>query len=97
MNRKDIVACQQSGVSDEPPWLQAAARHGSRDPLAGRNLNKPLKIKKDGPTIGPVLLRQGEAGMSQYIIRHHVHIGSHPAYFLTMFSMGKSLHTRFFY
>ncbi len=24
----NIVTCQQGGVSDEPPWLQAAMRHG---------------------------------------------------------------------
>ena len=29
---------------------------------------KPLKIKKDGPTIGPALLRQGEPGTSHYIL-----------------------------
>ncbi len=23
-----IVACQQGGLSEEPPWLRAATRHG---------------------------------------------------------------------
>ena len=27
-----IVMCQRGGVSNEPPWLQAATRHGARDP-----------------------------------------------------------------
>ena len=56
-----IVACQQGGVSDEPSWLRAATRHGPRDPS-----NKALKFEKDGSTTGPVLLRQGEPGTSQY-------------------------------
>ncbi len=28
-----IVTCQRGGVSNVPPWLQAATRHGARDPL----------------------------------------------------------------
>ena len=27
------VTCQRGGVSNEPPWLQAATRHGASDPL----------------------------------------------------------------
>ncbi len=49
-----IVACERGGVCDEPPWLRAATR--------------PLKMEKDGPTTGPVLLKQGEPGTSQYDI-----------------------------
>ncbi len=51
-----IGACQRDGVSKEPPWLQAAARHGS----------VTLKIKKIRANIRPVLLRQGEPGTPQY-------------------------------
>ncbi len=29
----DIVACQRGGVSNKPPGLQTATRHGARDPL----------------------------------------------------------------
>ena len=36
--------------------------------------NKPLKIEKDGPTTGPVWLKQGGPGMSQYIFCHHWNI-----------------------
>ena len=28
-----IVACQRGGVSNKPPGLQTATRHGARDPL----------------------------------------------------------------
>ncbi len=30
---KYIVACQLGGVSNKPPGVQAATRHGARDPL----------------------------------------------------------------
>ncbi len=33
----------------------------------GQGSFSPLKIEKDGPYTGPVLLRQGEPGTSQYI------------------------------
>ncbi len=62
-----IVTCQRGGVSNKPPGLQAATRHGARDPLV-RQLPKNLK-KKNGPYIGPVLLRQGEPGTSHFIGR----------------------------
>ena len=55
---KYIVVCQRGGVSKKPPGLQAAARHGPGI----------LKIEKYGPTTGPVLLRQGEPGTSQYVV-----------------------------
>ena len=29
----NIVACQRGGVSNKPPGLRAATRHGARDPL----------------------------------------------------------------
>ena len=52
-----IVACQRGGVSDEPPWLRAATRHGPGT----------LRIKKKTRTdTGPVLLRQGDPGTAQY-------------------------------
>ena len=28
-----IVMCQRGGFFNEPPWLQAATRHGASDPL----------------------------------------------------------------
>ncbi len=63
----DIVMCQRGGVSNKPPGLQAATRHGARDPLVRSQVDY-LKIKKEnGPYTGPVLLRQGEPGTSQYI------------------------------
>ncbi len=74
-----IVACQRGGVSNKPPWLQAATSHG---PLTGgldltptgeppisrqtKASDKLQKIEKYGPTTGHVLLRKGEPGTSQY-------------------------------
>ncbi len=67
------------GVSNKPPGLQAATRHGARDPLVhsqpitgGLNLTPTGEpptcgVKKNGPYTGPVLLRQGEPCTSQYI------------------------------
>ncbi len=52
-----IVACQRGGVSDEPPWLRAASRH-----KPGILVINHQKLKKNGPTFGPVLLRLGEPG-----------------------------------
>ena len=58
-----ILSCAQRGrVSNKRPWLQAATRHGP-----GILNDKLPKIEKHGPTIGPVLLGQGEPGTSQYI------------------------------
>ncbi len=56
-----IVACQRGGVFNKLPWLQAATKHGARDPLVRY---------KYGPITGPVLLRQGEPGTSQYTYTH---------------------------
>ena len=74
----DIVTRQWGGVSN-PPGLQAATRHGARDPLVRsqvdvRYLNRanlmilPKIFKeRNEPYTGPVLLRQGEPGPSQYV------------------------------
>ncbi len=62
----NIVTCQRGGVSNKPPGLQAATRHRARDALV-RSLPKNLK-KNNGPYTGPVLLRQGEPGTSQYVL-----------------------------
>ncbi len=37
-----IVACQRGGVSNKPPGLQTATRHGARDPLVRSQLDKTL-------------------------------------------------------
>ena len=62
--KKYIVTCQRGGVSNKPPWLQAATRHEYLDKV---NLMTNYQNWKHGPTVGPVLLRQGEPGTSQYI------------------------------
>ncbi len=36
--------------------------------------DKLLKIEKYGPTYGPILLRQGEPGTSQYTSRIHEYV-----------------------
>ncbi len=51
----------------KPPWLRTATRHGPRDPLVRCLGISKKKKKKDGPYTGPVLLRQGEPGTSQYM------------------------------
>ncbi len=76
--RQYIVACQQGGVSNKPPGLRAAIRHGARDPLGPYTggLARNFKKKKSRPYIIGVLLRQGEPGTSHYpsftvmIIKH---------------------------
>ncbi len=42
----------------------------ARDPLVRLQVDKLPKIEKYGPTIGPILQRQGEPGTSQYIHRN---------------------------
>ncbi len=62
------ILSRASGVGSPTnhPGLQAATRHGARDPLV-RYLDKvnlltlPKNLKKkNGPYTGPVILRQGE-------------------------------------
>ena len=58
---------------------------GSFSPLTGeRNLKLP-KIEKDGPTTGPVVLRQGEPGLSQYILSRQSGLTVHRSFFYTLF------------
>ncbi len=67
-----IVASQRGGVSDKPPWLRAATRHGP-GMIWIRNKLHCTKKSKDGPYTGHVLLRQGEPGTSQYICSKFQH------------------------
>ena len=66
----NIVTCQRVGVSNQPPWLRAATRHGASDPL--------VHLWTDQRIPGPVsqvvaaravCWRPRLAGMRQYIKR----------------------------
>ena len=67
-----IVTCRRGGVSNKPPRTPGSDKtrgQGSFGPFTGGlylTLPKNYK-KKNGPYTGPVLLRQGETGTSQYI------------------------------
>ena len=60
-----IVACQRRGVSDEPPWLRAATRHGSTGYTIFCDHVSDVQYESRLCT-GPVLLRQSEPSTSQY-------------------------------
>ena len=59
------ILSRASAVGSPTNHLGSRQQTRARAPPNG----KLPKIEKHGPTIGPVLLRQGEPGTSQYIIR----------------------------
>ena len=72
-----IAACQQGGVSEEPPWLRkdrrelAQLRYASYMQMtlsAAYTYWQTTKKWKIWANIRPVLLRQGEPGMPQYFV-----------------------------
>ena len=77
-NFKFIFACRASGVSRKTHLSETCcrvpARWGLQQTTLALDSDKtwtqgsfaPLKFEKDGPYTGPVLLRQGEPGTSQY-------------------------------
>ena len=52
--RKILSRASEVGFLTNPPWAPGSDKTRARDPLGPSN--KLLKIKKDGPTTGPVLL-----------------------------------------
>ena len=82
------VACSSILSRAGGVGLQAATRYGARDPLVRSQVDKTNLItlpknfkKKNGPYTGPVLLRQGEPGTSQYICNN-------PNYFQSILKPG---------
>ena len=68
---KNIKLSRRVSKTDTLTYCRVPARWGLQQttlaPGSDETQARDPKIDKYGPTIGPVLLRQGEPGMSQYI------------------------------